>query len=147
MNKQKDYRNLSNFKDNLLEVLKIKEIDTKTFLEGLGLNKNYLYNTNEHSTLLSSAVTIANKLQLSLDFLCEQDVSNEHQYKTRCVNKFLPNLLSMLKQLKISQRTFCKDLNLSTSCFTRWRNGYLPFLSTITEIANYLECTIDELLI
>ena len=138
---------MSNFKENLLEVLKIKEIDAKNFLEKLGLNKNYLYDTNEHSTLLSSAINIANNLQLSLDFLCDRNSLLETETKIRSADKFLPNLLSILKQLQISQRTFCRNLHLSTSCFTRWRNGYLPYLSTIVEIADYLDCSIDDLLI
>ena len=138
---------MSNFKDNLLEILKIKEIDSKNFVQKLNLNKNYLYDNNEHSTLLSSAINIANELQLSLDFLCDRGTSSETETKIRSGDKFLANLLVTLKQLKISQRTFCKSLNLSTSCFTRWRSGYLPYLSTIIDIAEYLDCSIDDLLI
>lgn len=145
MNNRKDCQNLSNFKENLVDLLKIKEIDAKDFLENLHLNKNYLYDTSVHSTLLNSAITIANYLNLSMDFLCDRANSTDVQCKQRCGDKFLPNLLNTLKQSKISQRTFCKDLALSSSCFTRWKNGS-PYLSTVIDIADYLGCSIDDLL-
>lgn len=145
MNNRKDCQNLSNFKENLVELLKIKEIDSKYFLAKLHLNKNYLYDTSEHSTLLESAISIANELNLSMDFLCDRKSQSEIQLRKRSSSKFLPNLLNMLKQSKISQRTFCKDMALSSSCFTRWKAG-LPYLSTVVDIADYLDCSIDDLL-
>lgn len=145
MNNRKDCKNLSNFKENLVELLKIKEIDSKDLLEKLHLNKNYLYDTADHSTLLESAISIANYLNLSMDFLCDRKSQSDNQFHPRNSEKFLSNLLCMLKQSKISQRTFCRDMALSSSCFTRWKSGS-PYLSTVVDIADYLDCSIDDLL-
>ncbi len=54
--------------------------------------------------------------------------------------------IKILEELNISQRKLCRDLNFSTDAFTRWKNGQLPFLSSIISIAKYLNVEIEELI-
>lgn len=146
MNVSKECRIMSNFKENLLDVLNIRKIDIKTFCKMAGLSQNYIYELDQNTPTLPYAIKIANTLQISIDFLVGRS-DKEIENKKRDASLFLNNLKSILKQQNISVRRFCSHLNFSTSCFTRWKLGSYPFLRTVVEISDYLDCSIDDLLI
>ena len=47
---------------------------------------------------------------------------------------------------KVSFSKLCRDLNMSGSNISRWKNGTKPTLETLVEVADYLQCSIDDLL-
>ena len=139
-------RKMSNLKINVLEVLKDKHISIKDFCKTVGLGKNMIYDLDVHLPTLQNAIKIANALNVSLDYLIGRSDSQEQYFININENNFIVNLDKILKSKHISKLKFSKELNLSTDCFTRWRAGAIPYLTTILRIADYLGCSIDELL-
>ena len=137
---------MKKFKENVIELLNDKGINIQDFCKSLSIGKNRIYDLDKHLPSVNTAVKIANALNLSIDYLLGNIDLPENDNKFLNVDKFATNLESILKQQDKSKLKFCKDLKFSTDCFTRWRKGALPYLSTLIEIANYLNCNIDDLL-
>ncbi|MBQ7798022.1 MAG: helix-turn-helix transcriptional regulator [Clostridia bacterium] len=137
---------MSNFKELLLDVLNEQH---KTFedLENAGIiAKRVFYQYKNFTPFLPKVLEIANFLKISLDYLADRTTDNIFKkYKIPQTN-FLDNLNRQLKIASTSKLKLSKDLHLGRANFTYWKNGSMPKFTTLIEIANYLSCTIDELL-
>ena len=137
---------MSNFRENVLEVLKEREISIKNFCKQVGIGKNSIYNLKNHSPNLETALKIANNLKLSLDFLTGRtDNGEEFMPKHNEIN-FYNNLEKLLEKSTTTKAKFYKELKFSTDLLTRWKNGAVPYLSNIILIADYFNVEIEELL-
>jgi len=54
--------------------------------------------------------------------------------------------MKILKDYNISQQKFAEEVPISRPNFTYWKKGKLPKFETLINIANYLNCSIDEFL-
>lgn len=137
---------MSNFRENVLEVLKEREISIKNFCKQVGIGKNSIYNLKNHSPNLETALKIANNLKLSLAFLTGRtDNGEEFMPKHNEIN-FYNNLEKLLEKSTTTKAKFYKELKFSTDLLTRWKNGAVPYLSNIILIADYFNVEIEELL-
>ncbi len=137
---------MSNFVELLLEVL---EDNDKTFkdLENDGIiSKRSFYQYKTFTPFLPKILEIANYLEVSLDYFANRtDKNNFKKYNINQPN-FFNKLKKMLKSLEISQLQLAKDLKIGRPNFSYWNKGSLPKFTTLIEIANYLNCNIDDLL-
>ena len=136
---------MTKFKDNLLEILQERNIRVSDFLKSVGLGKNAIYNYENGSPSLLSAIKIADTLGVDLDYLAGTNDHEPYKPPQNTIN-FYNNLTSELSKQNISKLKFCKDLDFSTDVFTRWKNGALPYLSNVIKIAHYLNLEIEELI-
>ena len=110
------------------------------------IKKNIFYEFKYCCPSLDNIISIANYLEVSIDYIFEKTTQNRFQkYKTQQDNIY-KKLIEILQTENISQVKFCKDLGISRTNFSRWKNGAQPKLSTIIDITNYLNLTIDDLL-
>lgn len=137
--------NLKKFKENVLYLLKEKNFSVQKICEQANLGKNMIYDLDLHLPSLENAIKISKALDISLDYLVGR-TENQDKLKSISAKNFYKNLNIILKENKIIKTKFYKDMNYSTDCFTRWKKGSIPYLSTIIEIADYLNCSIDDLL-
>ncbi len=134
------------FETRILEILQETNMSVKDLCKKANLGKNAIYDLKNYSPTLKTAIKICDTLKISLDYLAEKsDDDSEFIPKTQNIN-FYNNLTNLLNNKSISKLKFCKDLNLSTDAFTRWKNGAVPYFSTICSIAEYLSIEIEELL-
>ncbi|MBQ8431067.1 MAG: helix-turn-helix transcriptional regulator [Clostridia bacterium] len=136
---------MSNFYEMVFDAL---EENHKTFkdLEDAGVIKERVYyQFKDFTPFLPQVLKIANFLEMSLDYITNRDSKNKFKkYKTK--PNFYINLKRLLNNSQIKQCNLEKELNLGRSNFTYWKNGSLPKLNTIIQIADYLKCSIDDLL-
>lgn len=59
---------------------------------------------------------------------------------------FYENIQELCRIRGTKATTVCKELNLSTSMATRWRNGTIPNGTTLQKIADYFNVSVDYLL-
>lgn len=137
---------MSNFRENVLEVLKEREISIKNFCKQVGIGKNSIYNLKNHSPNLETALKIANNLKLSLAFLTERSDNGEEFTPKHNEINFYNNLEKLLEKSTTTKAKFYKELKFSTDLLTRWKNGAVPYLSNIILIADYFNVEIEELL-
>jgi len=137
---------MNRFKENVIELLNDKGIHIQDFCKNIGIGKNRIYDLDKNLPSINTTIKIANALNVSIDYLLGNIDLPENDNNFRDTSNFISNLERILKQQEKSKLKFCKDLKFSTDCFTRWHKGALPYLSTIIEIASYLNCRIDDLL-
>ena len=135
-----------NFIDAVQEILEDQGKTTKDLFDDKIVSKNTFYKYRQRNPSLITLINIANYLKVSIDYIYEiNDENNFHQYSLN-QEGFYNNLISILKSANISCRKFSKDLNYSRENILRWKNGTRPSVQSIIEIAQYLHCSIDDLL-
>ena len=110
------------------------------------ISKDTFYKYKKRNPSLKTLLKIANYLRVSIDYMYE--FSNENNfipYDTNHLN-FYNNLINLLTLRRISNRKFCKELHYAKDNILRYKKGVEPSLRTLLEIANYLHCSIDDLL-
>ncbi len=137
---------MSKFSDNLYEVMNERKITVPELAEMSGVKAERIYDYKLHEPSLVSAAKIADALHLSLDYLAGKEVEPNFTPPKEWKINFYNNLVSFLETQNIPKRHLCYALNYSTACFTLWKNGALPLFSTLIEISNYLDCSIDKLI-
>lgn len=135
---------MGKFKANVIYLLNEKGISIQDFCEQTKLGKNMIYDLDKHLPNLNNAIKIAELLDVSIDYLIGR-TENQDKFKELDISNFYKNIENLIEEKGVSKLKFCKDLKLSTDCFTRWRKGSIPYLSTLIEIENYLNCSIDDL--
>ena len=112
------------------------------------ISKNTFYKYRQRQPNLETVFRLANYLKISLDYLfefCENNTFKEPYCYQQ--NNFYNNLIALLNARGISNRQFCKNLNYSRDNILRWKKGVVPSLNSLIDIANYFDCTLDDLLL
>lgn len=136
---------METIKDRILEILQEQNISISEFCKMARVGKNAIYELDKFTPSLTNILKMADFLNVSLDYLAglpENESTILKDYKI----KFYENLNEILEQKQISKNKFMRDLNLSTDAFTRWKRGAVPYFSTLIEIANYLNVSLDYLI-
>ena len=136
---------MSDFFENLVEMLKEKNMSVKELEEKCILTKNTFYDYKEFLPSLKNAINLANFLEVSLDYLLgNTDKNNFKRYKTE--QNIYPKLTALMKVNNITQTNLCKELQISRTNFSRWKNGITPKFSTLIRLAEILGCDINQFL-
>ncbi len=111
------------------------------------VSKNTFYKYRQRQPSLNTLIKIANYLEMSIDYLLERadenGFSGPYQYNKEL---FYNNLISLISARGLSNRQFCKNLNYSRDNVLRWKKGITPSITNLLEIANYFDCTLEDLL-
>lgn len=137
---------MSNFNELLSDALSEKQ---KTFkdLEDCGIiSKRSHYQFKTYTPFLLTVINIANYLEVSLDYLAGRTNINTFKKYSVKQNNFYDKLIHMLKISSISQSKLANDIKIGRTNFTYWKNGSLPKLSTLIDLAEYFGCSIDDFL-
>ncbi|MBQ8762205.1 MAG: helix-turn-helix transcriptional regulator [Clostridia bacterium] len=135
-----------NFSELILEVMNEKGKTIKDLENNNILSKNTFYIFKDTAPSLNSIIKIANYLNTSIDYIIGNTTENNFKkYKINQFN-FYNKLNKLLQSAKISQVKLCKDLEISRTNLSRWKNGTQPTLNKLISLATYLRCYIDELL-
>lgn len=135
-----------NFKNLLIDILNEKQKSLSDLEKAGILGKKSIYNYDSFSPYLNTVIKIANYLEVSLDYLAGKTTENNFKkYKSEQLN-FYSNLISMMKMLSISQSELSREIKISRENFVYWRKGVLPKFTTLVDLSNYLDCSIDELI-
>jgi len=118
----------------------------KDLFEDKIISENTFFKYRQRYPSLSTAIKIANYLNVSLDYLFEIDNENNFKVYSLDNDKFYENLMLFIKSKNISARKFCKDLGFSKDNILRWKNGTQPTIQRLLEIAEYFDCSIDDLI-
>ena len=110
------------------------------------ISKDTFYKYKQRNPSLQTLIKIANYLQVSIDYMYEFD--DENHFVPYSVNQsdFYNKLIHLINISGISSRQFCKDLHYAKDNVLRYKNGVEPSIRTLFEIANYFNCSVDDLL-
>ncbi len=110
------------------------------------ISKDTFYKYKHRNPSLKTLIKVANYLEVSIDYLYElTDVNNFYKYSTNQHN-FYNYLTTMIKNSNLSNRKFCNEMGYQKDIIGRYKNGVLPSVRTLFEIANYFNMPIDAFL-
>lgn len=129
------------------DVLEEQNISIKDIENSKVLGNKTIYNYSKENPSLRSLMKLANYLKVSIDYLL--GYSDKNLFKEYNIEniKFNINLREILHEEKISMKQMARDLNMGETNFVRWNHGVYPRLDKLFDIANYLKCSIDDLLL
>ncbi len=129
------------------EALREQDKSTEDLFQNGVVSKNTFYKYKQRNPSIKTLVNIANYLEVSLDCLLEFSDENNFVPYEDDQSGFYDNLIAMIKKSNLTSRQFCAEMNYSRANIDRYKNGVLPNLQTLIEIAQYFGCGVDDLLV
>ena len=110
------------------------------------ISKNTFYKYSQRSPSLRTLLKIANYLKCSVEYMYEMSDANNFKPYSENQTNFYSVLTSLISSYNISIRQFCKDLNYAKDNVLRYKKGINPSIRTLFEIAEYFNCSVEDLL-
>lgn len=137
---------MSNFKNLLNDVLIEKHKSFKDLEDAGIISKRTFYHYKNYTPYLPTIIDIANYLKVSIDYLFNRTTSNNFKRYKKEQNTFYNKLMHVIKIANSSQSDVARNIKIGRPNFTYWKNGSLPKLTTLIDLANYFNCSIDDFL-
>lgn len=134
------------FIELLLDVLKEQDKSFRDLEDNKIISRKSFYQYKNYTPFLPTILKITNYLNISLDYLANRTTKNEFKKYKIDQSGFNAKLEKELKSANTSKSRLAKDLNIGRSNFSYWKNGSLPKFFMLIEMADYLKCSIDDLL-
>ena len=137
---------MSKFLETFDEILEERGLSLTELSKISNINISTLLNYPRSNPTIITALKIVDYLHSSLDYF-EQKIDYENcEFDKNYKINFFENLDKARKQQKIKVKTLCEETGIGESTYYDWKNGKLPRYENLITIANYLDCSIDELL-
>jgi len=139
---------LSNFSENLLELLEDKKITAEQLGKSIGVDPSeiYRYLRKEYLPNLTNIIKIADGYGCSIDYLLGL-VPFPKSTKFRQTPPFSESFKAILAKRGVSRYRLNKESEISINCIDNWYHGrYTPSLDKVIALAKHFDCSIDELL-
>jgi len=123
-----------------------REITAQVLAEHLGVSAPTVnrWRGNARDIRLSNLIAVCRYFDCGVDYLAGRtETNNKPNRKT--LPRFSDSARRVMERKGISQYRLRKETRFSGGHFNDWDNGAEPQLSTIIELANYLDCSLDEL--
>ncbi len=138
---------MSKIYEAILEVLEEQNLSIRDIENSKIFGDKTIYNFSQENPSLKSLMKLANYLKVSIDYLLGfSDKNSFKEYDIENIN-FNKNLREIIHNEKISMKQMARDLKMGETNFVRWNRGVYPRLDKLVDIANYLKCSIDDLLL
>ena len=134
------------FGEALSGIMFERNIDSKNLAIHLNVTQSTVNNwkSNRTGIELSMLVRLCNYFKCSLDYLVGKSERNIIPTNFTLKN-FGLQVRKIMKLRNISSYKLQKETRFNGKYFNVWDNGSQPKLSTLIELANYFNCSLDEL--
>ena len=134
------------FGDILSELMFENNITNKALAKLINITESTIctWRNNEHGIQLSNLVKLCTLFNCSLDYLVGRTENNIKPTKM-IVENFGKRIREVMKQKNVTTYSIRQDTPFGSRYFERWDKGADPKLSTLIDLANYFNCTLDEL--
>lgn len=135
-----------NFGESLTSLMFDREITSKMLASDIGvaLSSVNRWKTGTIDIGLSYLLKLCKSFSCSLDYLVGK-TERAIKITNFQVENFGVQVRKVMKSKNISSYKLEKETRYSGGFFTDWDNGSDPRLSTLLELANYFNCSLDEL--
>lgn len=138
---------IDNFIEILSELMQEKDINAKQLANAIGISNTSVskWLSKKKTVSLKHILLLCNYFNCSIDYLIGRS------------NNFLPytpkNVIPFSKQLKqiflhkgITRYRFIKETRFTEGHIYKWDKGAVPQLSTLIELADIFDCSVDYLI-
>lgn len=140
-------KKLSKFNERLSELMEAKPIKSEALAAEIGVTGAVIrrWTYNDTNVQLKNLIKLADYFGCSVDFLTgRSDKVLDFTPKKR--PNFYARLIQVLKTNFISTYKIFKNTKIKGYYLQNWKNGADPKLSSLIELVDYLDCTIDYLI-
>ena len=136
-----------NFGESLNEILSHRNINVNDFAKAINISWSTAYSWLRNSTEpnLTALIATADYLKCTIEFLIGRSAD-----ESAIVGKNYPPIAQRIKEVMkergISSYKLRKMSKYDGSYFYNWEHGSEPLLSTLIELSNLFDCTIDYLI-
>ncbi len=137
--------NLTNFAENLNDMLIERGINSKNLADALGMGNATIsrYLNKERSPSIECLVKIADFFNCSTDYLLGLEDEIKNTDFMPCP-PFAERLTFLLNYFKRSASSVYKNENISKARFYVWKNGVgMPNIDNIVKLAQIFDCSVD----
>lgn len=138
---------LSKFNERLGELMTAKPVKSENLASAIGVTGSVVrrWTYNDTNIQLKNLVKLSDYFNCSVEFLVGRtDRVLDFLPKTR--PSFYQRLIEVLKINSVSTYKIFKKTKVKGYYFQNWKKGADPKLSSLIELADYLDCTIDYLI-
>ena len=134
-----------NFGDSLTEILLNRNISVQKLAEDIGVSLATVYDwkKNDQDIKLSHLNAIANYFHCTIEYLIGRSDDETFVDKKR-LPLFGARLRKVMTEKKITTYKL-RQKGYGSKHFENWDKGADPFLSTLIDLSNIFECSIDYL--
>ena len=135
-----------NFGESLSGIILERNINSKDLAKQLGVSHESVNNwkSNRTGIELSQLIKLCKYFNCSLDYLVGITERDTKPSKYTLEN-FGIHVRKIMKSRNITTYKLQKETRYSGKYFNVWDRGSDPKLSTLLELANYFNCSLDEL--
>lgn len=137
---------MENFITVVQQCLEERNKTIKDLFDDKIVSPNTLYKYKQRNPSLNTLIKIANYLEMTIDYMYELSEENNFIKYSADQSNFYNTLTNLINLSHISSRQFCKELHYAKDNVLRYKKGVAPSVRTLFEIANYFNCSVDDLL-
>ena len=136
-----------NFGESLNEILTDRNIKVKDFAKSVNISLATVYSWLSNSTepALSSVIAIADYFKCSVEFLIGRS-DDDKVIECKSYPLLTKRIKEIMKETGISSYKLRKISKYDGAYFYNWEHGSEPLLSTLVELSNIFDCSIDYLI-
>lgn len=137
----------TNFGESLNEILTDRNIKVKDFAKSVNISLATVYSWMSNSTepALSSVIAIADYFKCSVEFLIGRS-DDDKVIECKSYPPLTKRIKEIMKETGISSYKLRKISKYDGAYFYNWEHGSEPLLSTLVELSNIFDCSIDYLI-
>ena len=137
---------IANFGGVLSDLMVENNLNSKMLANKIGVSQATVctWRNNEHGIQLSNLLLLCQLFGCSLDYLVGR-TENDTKLSKFNVENFGKRVREVMKSKDISSYVLRKNTRYGSKYFYDWDRGANPKLSTLIELANYFNCSLDEL--
>lgn len=136
------------FSEILKDLMTDMNININNLSKALGIHYTLIYKWFKSDSLpnFENLVKLIKYLDCTADFLLGRTNEN-HKYKIKKDFKFSESIKFFIKIKNKNIHRISKELNISRTKIYSWLNDkQLPYTSTLIRLADYFDCTVDEIM-
>ncbi len=136
-----------NFGESLNEILSQRNIGVNDFAKAINISLTTAYSWLRNATEpnLSALIASADYLKCSIEFLIGRS-ADDSPIVAKSYPPIAQRIKEVMKESGISSYKLRKISKYDGSYFYNWEHGSEPMLSTLIELSNLFDCTIDHLI-
>ena len=136
-----------NFGESLNEILTDRNIKVKDFAKSVNISLATVYSwlSNSSEPALSSVIAIADYFKCSVEFLIGRS-DDDKVIECKSYPPLTKRIKEIMKETGISSYKLRKISKYDGAYFYNWEHGSEPLLSTLVELSNIFDCSIDFLI-
>ena len=135
---------MSKFAETLNDLLIENNLNIASFSKCINISSTTLYDLKTYYPSLKTALKIVDYFKTSLDYFEKRTDVFEYHYNPDYKIDFWGNMQKFQKSTPAY--IICQSINISEPTYYKWKKGSLPTYQTLVDLANFFDCSIDELI-